>query len=247
MRSPWPHHFPPVLAHSAWESVAGESALPDHPSYWPAKKRRDARAALSVCRDLVREEVLEHLYDECMDTDDGLPPIVAVPATTPNESQNYLAIGYGQWLAHEMGWPVDKEIFQAKTVSRDFTTDGWFRFVHQPEFYGKVYPGRRYVLADDVCTMGGTLATLQGFIESKGGTVIAMSVLATRDGCHAPISLAESTFQGLTAACGGGLDAVCRAEIGYGLACLTDQEGRFLLRCPTLNAVRKGIDGTRNA
>jgi hypothetical protein len=246
MRMPWPAHFPYVLAHSAWESYGGAPALPDHPRYWPAKKRGDASAALSVCRDIGREDVLEHLYDECLDTDDGKPPIVAAPALAPDEAKNYLARTFAHWLAHEMRWDVDGGIFQAQSVSRDFTTDGWFRLVYQPKFYGAVQAGRRYVLADDVCTMGGTLASLRGFIESKGGWVIAMTVLATRDGNHAPISLAPSTLQGLTGVHGGGLEGVCHAEMGYGLDCLTEQEGRFLLRCPTLDGVRAGINGTRD-
>src|SRR5205807_1582691 len=128
-----------VLAHCAWQSFfPGAPVLADHPGYWRAKKRRDARAALAVCQDFGREDVLEYLHDECMDTADGRPPVVAVPAMTLHESQNYLAIGFSQWLAHEMGWSVDAGIYQAKTISRDFVTDGWFRLVNQPEFYGTV-------------------------------------------------------------------------------------------------------------
>jgi hypothetical protein len=41
-------------------------------------------------------------------------------------------------------------------------------------------------------------------------------------------------------------------EMGWPLAteiveCLTESEGRFLLRCPSLDALRAGIDGTRDA
>lgn len=237
--------FPPVYVHAAWEAPA-DSVLPDHPGYWPAKTKRNGRAALRVCQDLGREDVLELIHDACYSAGDAQAPLVVAPAVTLHETQNVLAIGHAKWLAHEMGWEVDSGIFQAKTVRRDFNTDGWFRLVCQPEFYGTVHEGRRYVIADDVCTMGGTMATLRAFIQSKGGDVICMTCLASRDGTHVPISLAERTLSGLIMAHGGELAAICGAELGYEVGCLTESEGRFLLRCPSLNALRAGIDGARD-
>ena len=244
VRAPWPPNFPPVYVHTAWEAPdAAGSALPDHSSYWPAKKRRDFQAALKVCHDLVREDALNLVFDACQ----GNPPspIVAVPALSLFETQNALAIGYGKWLANEMGWEVSETTFQGKVVNRDFTTDGWFRLVQQPEFYGEIEPGRRYILADDVCTMGGTLASLRGFIYSKGGEVTCTTALASKNGSHVPISLAEDTLARLTDAHGGELAAICQMELGYEVACLTEAEGQFLLRCPSIDALRAGIDGAR--
>jgi hypothetical protein len=242
MRIPWSAGFPPVFARAAWD---GTGALRDHPSYWRAKKRRDAEAALRVCGDLGREEVLENLYDLSVATGEPVP-VVAAPAMTPDESQNYLAIGYARWLSHELGWEVSRDIFQAKTLSRDFSTDGWFRLAHDPEFYGLVHEGRRYVLADDVCTMGGTLASLRGFIESKGGRVIGVTVLANYDGRHVPISLADSTRNGLFIRLGEDFRSACAEELSYAPECLTEAEGRFLLRCPSVDAFRAGLDGARD-
>lgn len=244
MRTPWPADFPPVFAHTAWEGAA--SNLADHPEYWPAKKKRSAASALRVCEDIGREEVLELIYDACHAGAMEPPPIVVAPALMPHESQNVLAIGHAKWLAHEMGWEVSQNIYQLKTLSRDFVTDGWFRLVHQPEFYGTVENGRRYVICDDVCTMGGTIASLRGFIESQGGRVICATVLASRDGSHARISLAAQTLSRLTIALGGELAANCRMELGHEVFCLTEPEGGFLLRCPSIDALRAGIHGARD-
>lgn len=243
-RRPWPRNFPPVLAHCAWEAPSGFPILPDHPKYWPAKKRRNTSAALVVCEAVAREETLEQIWDIGF----GNPsPIIAVPALTLNETQNVLAIGYAKWLADEMGWEVARETFQAKTVSRDFNIDGWFRLVNQPAFYGKIEEGRRYIVADDVCTMGGTIAELRGYIESQGGCVICATTLATRDGNNVKISLAAETLRELNGALNGQLAKVVRTELGYDISCLTEAEGQFLLRCSSIDALRAGIDGARDA
>ncbi len=189
LRVPWSTGFPPIHVHARWEESGYVGAiLPDNPKYWPAKTKRDARAALAVCEEVAREAVLEALFDVCYSGPDDPSPIVVAPAAAPYETQNALAVTYARWLAHEMGWEVERNIYQAKTVSRDFVTDGWFRLVCQPAFYGEVRAGRRYVIADDVCTTGGTIASLRGFIEVNGGCEIAATALASKFGHPVPIS-----------------------------------------------------------
>lgn len=120
IRTPWPDAFPPVFVHCGWREEAAVR-LGDHTRYWAAKKRRNADAALAVCRDLCREDVWDAVFDACDGT--ALRPVVVAPALSLDESQNALAIGYGRWLAAEMGWEVDREIFQSRCVGRDFVTD----------------------------------------------------------------------------------------------------------------------------
>lgn len=247
MRLPWREQFPHVFTHSAWQSTNGKPALPDHSGYFPAKERKDAGAALKICDDLGVEGVLEEIYDTCFMPGNQPPPIVIAPALAPHESNNALAITYAQWLAHEMGWDVNIDVYRSKTVSRDFVTSGWFRLINEPEYYGEIHEGRRYVIADDVCTMGGTLNSLRSFIESKGATVTCMTTLATGNGQHMQISLEEDTFNRLTKAMNGELADIIYKELGYEVACLTEPEGNFLLRCPSIDALRAGIDGARNA
>jgi hypothetical protein len=243
MRVRWPAHFPPVYVHTAWQGPHG--GLPDHQDYWPAKRHRDAGAAIRLCDTITKEEVLEELYDLGY-SEEGSPPIVAAPALVPHDSRNALARGYARWLASELAWEADNGVFQSRTINRGFTTNGWFRILHEPAFYGTVRAGRRYVLADDVCTMGGTLASLRGFIEARGGAVIGMTVLASYDGRHTEISLAPTTLGRLNAHLGGRLASLYEEEVGHGIECVTEQEGQFLLRCQTVNELRAGFDGARN-
>ena len=51
--------------------------------------------------------------------------------------------------------------------------DGFSRLARPAEFVGVVQAGCEYVLVDDFVGMGGTRANLKGYIESKGGRVLA--------------------------------------------------------------------------
>ena len=146
-----------------------------------------------------------------------------------------------------MLWDVSTAIFQRKTSKRDYVSDNWYRLANEPEFYGSVEAGRRYVIADDVCTSGGTMASLRGFIESQGGRVTCMTTLASRDGSHAQISHAEGTLHRFTGVYGSSIQSVFREEIGHELDCLTEHEGRFLERCQSVDEFRARVHGARNA
>lgn len=125
------------------------------------RKEPDMDAANRLCFEKIQADKMELVYGVW----EGLgvpPPLVVAPAMNLLELQNVLALGYANFLAFEMAWKVAPYIHQAVSVNRDFVTDGWFRITHQPEFYGDVEPGRHYVLADDVCTMGGNISYFKG-------------------------------------------------------------------------------------
>jgi hypothetical protein len=239
MRVPWQADFPKVVVNAAWEG--SEQNLPDHPAYWPAKKKRNVKAAFKLCDDVVTEENLDFLYDLAY----RLEPVVVAPALTLHETQNALARSYAVWLSGKMKWHLDEKIYQSKTINRDFNNNGWFRIVNEPEFYGEVQKDRPYLIADDVCAMGGTLASLRGYIETNGGKVLGMTVLASGSGENVQISLVGDTFTRLSSKWGGELGEACCKELGHGLESITEPEGRFLLRCPSYEHFRAGIDGAR--
>lgn len=74
------------------------------------------------------------------------------------------------------GGKVDNEIVQ---VTRVFHTgaDPMERLRLRAQFEGDVIAGERYVLVDDVVSMGGTLAELADHIQRSGGVVIAVVTL----------------------------------------------------------------------
>ena len=246
MRVVWPPKFPALFTHKAWKSDDSSAVtLGGHRLYKAAKKNRDVKSALQLCDEIYDEQVMNSIYDTVFDAARGAVPIVVAPAPTLGETQNALAYSYAGWLAKQMGWEFSTTIFQRKTSSRDFVSDNWIRLVNEPSFYGSVDTTRPYVIADDVCTQGGTMASLRSFIESQGGHVTCMTTLACHDGRNAQISLAPGTLARLIGVDGGSFARTFREEMGYDLHCLTEFEGRFLSRCQTANDLRKGIHGAR--
>ncbi|NJR80071.1 phosphoribosyltransferase [Sphingomonas sp. 36D10-4-7] len=219
-------------------------ALFDDWRYEQAKRHADARRAVELCEDLCSEKVIGELYDLGCDTDP--PAIVVAPAMPVGETRNALGRGFAAWLARETSLGVETRIVQTNAVKRDLITNPYQRLAHSPTFEGPVQQGGSYILADDVFTMGGTLAALRGFIESRGGNVVAITTIAEKEGLHVPISLDPETKTALYAVHGGVLASLVPQRIGFGLDCLTQPEGRFLLREPSADAIRAGLDRARD-
>jgi hypothetical protein len=73
-----------------------------------------------------------------------------------------------------------------------------------------------------------------------------MTTLATGDGTHGTIALEDDTLYKLHQHCAGQLADACAKELGYGVRCLTEAEGQFLLRCSSLDGFRAGVHGARD-
>lgn len=52
------------------------------------------------------------------------------------------------------------------------------RLIFKPAFSGEVVPNANYLLVDDVLTQGGSLNSLKRYIETNGGNIIDITVLA---------------------------------------------------------------------
>jgi hypothetical protein len=74
------------------------------------------------------------------------------------------------------GATADQTIIQVTKVYHT-GADAMERLALRPEFDGVVKPGKRYVLVDDVTSLGGTLAELGHYIQLKGGIVAGIFVL----------------------------------------------------------------------
>ncbi len=71
---------------------------------------------------------------------------------------------------------TDTDIVQSTRVYHT-GADPMERLVFRPQFEGAVKPGGRYVLVDDVTSLGGTLAELAHYIQANGGLVQDVFVL----------------------------------------------------------------------
>ncbi|HEY0027421.1 MAG TPA: phosphoribosyltransferase [Allosphingosinicella sp.] len=217
-----------------------------HRRYEAAKTRADAEEAVNLCYEVADEQLMLCLDGEFCGRNP--PPLIVAPSVAPEETNNALARTYAAWLADQLDGELATDIIQVNTaVKRDFITERYARLVQEPEFEGPVVAGRDYILADDVCTSGGTLASLRGFIENNGGRVIFMTSLATGGGADVQVSLAPATRDEVYGAYDGGLAELVLEELGYEAECLTEAEARYLLDRASLEAIRKGVASAKAA
>ncbi|WP_316664459.1 phosphoribosyltransferase [Ralstonia psammae] len=127
---------------------------------------------------------------------------------------------------------VDYDIVQATKVYHT-GADPMERLNARPQFKGRVDTGKKYVLVDDVTTMGGTLAELAHFIQARGGIVEGVVVLvnASRSGMLQP---QKKVVRLLTERFGHEITEICGIEP----SALTADEANYLVGFRTADEIR---------
>lgn len=230
-RTPWREDFPPVIAHSEYKSMQ------EHWAYDTAKNGKSVQAAVSLVYDLVNDAAIDQIKSAIGKIK---PRIVGVHAEEA-KGRNKIPITYAEVLGEILDLPTDPGIVQASVANHGGSTSVYHRMVSQPTFDGYVEPSAEYLIVDDTCTIGGTLANLKGFIETSGGIVLAMSTLARRS-VHQPyyiaplemrVSQLEHKFRGL--------EKFWHEEFGYGLDALTEGETGHLYAAPSFDTIRNRL------
>lgn len=244
-RAPWGHPGDAVVrVHTDLATCKG-TALSDAPAraewvglYEAAKRKADADAAAEIVARCASDDGIDRLVDSVMAA--GTAPIFVAPypAYDDEDGEGYSALRSGPrnmipftfaaYLSEILGGTVDGEIVQAARVGRT-KLKPFPRFLYQPRFVGVVRKAP-YILVDDVFTMGGTLAALRSHIASNGGTVIAVTTLAHKDGFDQPFAIRKDTLSQLLTEYGAGIDQLWKEKIGHGAECLSENEGQTLVR-----------------
>ena len=226
-RTPWPEGFPAVVVHA----VLAERD--QHPLYVKAKAG-EFQAALGLVADLVKADALDRLRAILGNRRPFVAAVTAIEASGFNAIPDAMAHAIGSRL----GLPLDAgELRQINTVGHTRAT-GWHRIVTPPVFAGGVTAGADYVLIDDHIGLGGTLANLRGYVESNDGRVVAMSTL-TQSRDAATIALTPATLSVRRSKHGSELETLWREIYGHGLDCLTEVEGGYVARSPTVDAIAR--------
>ena len=89
---------------------------------------------------------------------------------------------------------------------------------------------------DDHVGLGGTLANLRGYVEARGGEVIAITTLTESRDARI-ISLQPTTRNVLWQRHGQALDDLWQSQFGYGIDCLTEVEALNLCRQHSVAAI----------
>ncbi|MFB2850252.1 LPD38 domain-containing protein [Aeromonas veronii] len=228
-RSPWGKDFPEVILHGRLADATG------HPDYAAAKGGDDA-AARRLVSDVLSPDAIRQLKKVIGNREAIALGVHAEEAV----SRNAIPSAMADILGKVLGIEVDLDIMQAAKVGRT-AQDGFGRLANQPSFNGAVRADKPYLIMDDTLTQGGTLANLKGYIENRGGEVLAATALTGKQ-YSAKIAIDSSTLEQLRDQYDGtGLEAWWHNRFGYGFDSLTESEGRYLLRAKDADKVRDRV------
>lgn len=228
-RSPWGKDFPEVILHGRLADATG------HPDYAAAKGGDDA-AARRLVSDVLSPDAIRQLKKVIGNREAIALGVHAEEAVSRNAIPQAMADVLGKVLGIE----VSVDIVQAAKVGRT-AQDGFGRLANQPSFDGAVRTDKPYLIMDDTLTQGGTLANLKGYIENRGGEVLAATALTGKQ-YSAKIAIDSSTLEQLRDQYDGtGLEAWWHNRFGYSFDSLTESEGRYLLRAKDADKVRDRV------
>jgi hypothetical protein len=200
--------------------------IKSHPQY-NAAKGGDVIAADKLVSDLVTPEYIFAIKEK-FGVDAAFMPIASVEISGCNQIPNAMAAIY----AEQTGGFLAGGLFQ---TNKAFHTgsDAMGRLIARSTFDGNIIPGQKYVLVDDVSTMGGTLADAASYIQGKGGIVLGASLLvnASRSGKMSPDG---KTIEELKERHGSAIKEIFSIDPGA----LTNDEAQYLIGFRTTDELR---------
>ena len=221
-RSAWQPNFPKALI------VNKPGEFQRHPDYQAAKFEGDMDAAYRLTRDNLKAEAIEELERRVAEGGNtGRAPIIVPVTGKEGMGANRIPMMAAVNIADRTGWTVERSVVQIHQASRS-GGDGFYRLVNQPAFDGQIQPGRDYVLVDDTLTQGGTLASLKGFIESRGGRVVATVAMEGKQ-YSSRLAPTSATLDALKQRWPE-LEGWWNENFPYSIDRLTESEARYLTR-----------------
>ncbi len=143
--------------------------LKAHVAY-PRAKAGDEAAAL----DLLLDMAVAWLYEQRARFAPGL--LYVAPHAQEATGDNAIPQALAAVCAAVWGGKAEIGIVQSDRVYHT-GADAMERMAARAQFVGTVQPGERYVLGDDVTSLGGTLAELANYIQHGGGKIKDVVVL----------------------------------------------------------------------
>jgi len=210
-----------------------------HPLYINAKQGNDVEASLRLVRDIVNDNDIKRLREAI-----GSEKVMVVPVQAIEEfGVNKIPAACAYHIATKLEYDLCGEIVQINMPKR--TDKGaYYRLSHYPLFDGGVEKGKRYIIVDDTLTMGGTLASLRGFIENGGGHVVLAATLTGHPGA-VNLNITPNMLDSICRKHGSELNDWWKNEIGFGVDKLTQGEAGHIKKAPSLEEIRSRISQSR--
>lgn len=231
-RAPW-GEFPPVVSNG---DLGG---LKNEPEY-EAAKAGDRDAALQLADRLMTDDAVAQVEKLLAGKKAKIVPVLAAEEA----GRNKIPLMVAEVLADRLGLDVEYDIVQTEKVGR--TNQGAdHRLAFNPSFSGNVKAGERYLVVDDTLTMGGTVASLRGYIENNGGHVVGGMVMTAHPGAL-DIKVKQKMLNSIERKHGVAMDEYWKQEFGYGIDQLTQGEAGHLKAAQSVDAIRDRIAAARD-
>ena len=231
-RAPW-GDFPRVIRNDDL------GALQDEPEY-QAAKAGDKQAALDLVDRLLTDDTAQRIKDQTGDRKPLVLPVLAVEAA----GNNKIPLAMAEVLADRLGLGIELGIVQREKVGRTGAGSD-HRLAFNPSFKGDVKAGHDYLVVDDTLTMGGTIASLRGYVENHGGKVVAASVMTAHEGAL-DLAVKPKMLAGIAEKHGPVMNAFWQETFGYGIDKLTQGEAGHLRRAASVDEIRDRLAKARH-
>ena len=232
-RAPW-GDFPPVIVNSLWMTFRNE------PEYQAAKSGNE-KAALELIDRLLTDSTMQRVTKQIGDSKPLILPVLAVEKA----GNNKIPLTMARVLAKRLTLDVEENVLQRERVGRT-GTGADHRLAFNPSFEGEIKTGQTYLILDDNITMGGTLASLRGYIENRGGKVLAAMSMTGRK-LMVQLAVTPKMLAAIEHKHGHVLDQFWQEQFNYGIKDITQAEGGYLRHSPSFDKIRNGITQARYA
>lgn len=230
-RSPW-GDFPKVIRNGDL------GALKNEPEYQAAKSG-DMPAAIDLVDRLITDETVKSIKEYIGESKPRILPVLAVESA----GNNKIPLAMAEVLADRLGLDVELNIVQRDNVGRT-DTGADHRLAFNPTFDGNVKKGEQYLIVDDTLAMGGTVASLKGYVENRGGQVVAASVMTAHEGAlNLPVK--PGMLAAINSKHGPAMNQFWKDTFGYELDKLTQGEAGHLKSAKTVEQIRDRITKAR--
>ena len=226
-RASW-RNFPKVIRNDDL------GTLMQFPGY-TAAKQGNPNEALNLVLNTLHEETLQEIRLQIDAHRPKVLPVLSIEAT----GYNKLPLALAEIIANFLDIEVEIDIIQANKVLRT-NSSADHRLTFNPRFSGKVTKDQTYFIVDDTLTMGGTIASLRGYVENRGGIAIgAMVLTAHKDALE--IAIKPDMIQNIESKHGLAMNQFFEETFGYGIDKLTQGEAGHVRAAASVDNLRSRI------
>lgn len=227
-RAPW-EDFPKIIRNDDLKTLS------KHSEYLAAKSG-DTEAAIELLTKTLKQETVR----ECFELLKDLTDVILIPVLAKEDlGNNKIPLVTATLLSEHLGLPFVNDIVQREKIGR--TNKGAdYRLAFHPTFEGPIDSSKKYFIIDDTLTMGGTIASLHGYIKNRGAEVVGAMVMTAHIG-SLELPIKQSMYNDIINKHGEKINQFWCKEFGYGIEKLTQAEAGHLRAAKTFEQIRARI------